>query len=85
MSKNNKRLDGYNLSQIHITFYTYISEPIRDINLSPRLMFEDGLMLLYETDENGNDTGRFLGSYSGGVYQGQFTTQGRKMPFRLSE
>ncbi len=48
-------------------------------------VIEDGLMLLYETDEFGDNTGRFLGTLSGEVYQGLFTTRGKKMPYRLTK
>lgn len=44
-----------------------------------------GMMLLNETDEYGKNTGRFLGTYSNGVYQGQFhTQQGKQFHFRIS-
>lgn len=48
-------------------------------------ILEDGLMLLYEENEDGEQTGRFLGSFSNGLYQGQFTTNGKEMPFTISQ
>lgn len=43
-------------------------------------------MDIYETDENGRQTGHFKGYYSNGEYQGEFVTmQGKSMQFRVSE
>ena len=49
-------------------------------------VFDNGEMDIYETDENGRQTGHFKGYYSNGEYQGEFVTmQGKSMQFRVSE
>lgn len=40
---------------------------------------EEGTMSLYEFDENGESTGRFLGNYSNGVISGAFKTKDGKL------
>lgn len=43
-------------------------------------------MDIYESDENGRQTGHFKGHYSNGEYQGEFITmQGKSMYFRVTE
>jgi len=47
--------------------------------------YENGLMYLGETNEFGQRTGSFVGSYSDGVYRGKFiTSQGKEYPFIIS-
>lgn len=47
--------------------------------------YERGLIFLGETDEEGERTGSFVGSYSDGVIRGKFTTsQGKEYPFIVS-
>jgi len=47
---------------------------------------KNGEFDLNETTPNGTPSGHFEGTFSGGIFQGVFTTnQGKKMPFKLSE
>ncbi len=47
--------------------------------------YEKGLMFLGETNEEGQRTGSFVGSFYDGVFRGKFTTsQGKEYPFIVS-
>lgn len=65
--------------------YYYESQgPDKVLNLSG--IYDDGEMDLYETDEDGRQTGHFKGYIDDGEFSGNFTTmQGTKLSFRLRE
>ena len=66
------------------TYYYNKQGPDNVLTLSG--VFDNGEMDIYETDENGRQTGHFKGYYSNGEYQGEFVTmQGKSMQFRVSE
>lgn len=65
--------------------YYYESQgPDKVLDLSG--IYDDGEMDLYETDEDGRQTGHFKGYIDDGEFSGNFTTmQGTKLSFRLRE
>lgn len=66
------------------TYYYNKQGPDNVLTLSG--VFDNGEMDIYETDENGRQTGHFKGYYSNGEYQGEFVTmQGKSMQFLVSE
>ena len=66
------------------TYYYNKQGPDKVLTLSGVL--NNGEMDIYESDENGRQTGHFKGHYSNGEYQGEFITmQGKSMYFRVTE
>lgn len=66
------------------TYYYNKQGPDKVLTLSGVL--NNGEMDIYESDENGSQTGHFKGYYSNGEYQGEFITmQGKSMYFRVTE
>ena len=66
------------------SYYYNRKGPDNVLSLLGTVPTSEGLMLLNETDEFGQNTGRFIGTYSNGVFQGRFHTQrGRDYPFRV--
>lgn len=64
--------------------YYYNSQgPDRVLTLSGGL--NNGVMDIYETDENDQQTGHFHGTFANGVYRGDFETQGKTMSFVVAE
>lgn len=49
-------------------------------------VLDNGEMDIYESDENGRQTGHFHGYFSNGNYEGEFVTiEGKSMTFRVSQ
>lgn len=73
-------IDG---SVVKGTYYYNKQGPDRILKLYGSL---NGLeMELFESDENGNQTGHFKGNFSDGEYYGEFVNiKGKSMPFRVS-
>ncbi len=66
------------------TYYYNKQGPDNVLKLSGNLRGDE--LELFETDENGRQTGHFKGYYSNGEYEGEFVTmQGKSMQFRVSE
>lgn len=66
------------------TYYYNRQGPDKFLTLSGIL--NDGEMDIYESDENGRQTGHFKGRYHNGEFQGEFVTmQGKSMYFHVTE
>lgn len=66
------------------TYYYNKQGPDNVLKLSGNLRGDE--LELFESYENGNQTGHFKGYYSNGEYEGEFVTmQGKSMQFRVSE
>jgi len=65
--------------------YYYESQgPGKQLNL--RGIYDDGRLELFETDENGQQTGHFVGQLKKGIYIGIFyNARGNSMQFRLDK
>ena len=74
-------IDG---SVVKGTYYYNKQGPDKVLTLSG--VMNGSEMDIYESDENGRQTGHFKGHYSHGEYQGEFITmQGKSMYFRVTE
>lgn len=74
-------IDG---SVVKGTYYYNRQGPDKVLTLSG--VMNGSEMDIYESDENGRQTGHFKGYYSNGMYQGEFITmQGKSMFFRVTE
>ena len=74
----------YDDNNVYGNYYYNKQGPDRTLQLSGT--YDDGEMDVYEEDEYGNQTGHFHGTYSNGVFRGDFTTSnGKTMSFRVSE